>query len=90
MKTVQENPQLAKTSLEYALDLDSKSKSFRSQFHIPTIEQMGVGQSTNECVYLCGNSLGLQPKNTRKLLNEELDVWAARYCFDNQGCQWPL
>ncbi|KAJ3368156.1 hypothetical protein HDU91_000788 [Kappamyces sp. JEL0680] len=29
------------------------------------------------CVYLCGNSLGLQPKETRRLLNEELDVWAA-------------
>jgi kynureninase len=30
----------------------------------------------DECVYLCGNSLGLQPKGTRKLLNEELDVWS--------------
>lgn len=27
------------------------------------------------CVYLCGNSLGLQPVGTRQLLNEELDVW---------------
>ncbi|KAI3651341.1 hypothetical protein MP228_004822 [Amoeboaphelidium protococcarum] len=29
----------------------------------------------SECIYLCGNSLGLQPKQTRRLLNEELDVW---------------
>ena len=29
-----------------------------------------------EVVYLNGNSLGLLPKRTRKLINEELDVWA--------------
>jgi len=32
-----------------------------------------------DCVYLCGNSLGLQPRHTRQLLLEELDVWAERY-----------
>lgn len=33
--------------------------------------------TSNECcIYLCGNSLGLQPKSTRKLLTEELNVWA--------------
>ncbi|KAI9014852.1 pyridoxal phosphate-dependent transferase [Gaertneriomyces semiglobifer] len=31
----------------------------------------------SDCIYLCGNSLGLQPKKTRKLLEEELDVWAS-------------
>jgi kynureninase len=30
------------------------------------------------CVYLCGHSLGLQPKNTKKLIEEELQVWADR------------
>lgn len=30
------------------------------------------------CLYLCGNSLGLQPKGTRKLLEEELTTWARR------------
>ena len=28
-------------------------------------------------MYLCGNSLGLQPKETAKLVQEELQVWAA-------------
>ncbi|KAJ3108000.1 hypothetical protein HDU97_002580 [Phlyctochytrium planicorne] len=32
----------------------------------------------SDAVYMIGNSLGLQPKRTRKLLNEELDVWAER------------
>ena len=32
----------------------------------------------SDCVYMIGNSLGLQPVNTRKLLMEELDVWAQR------------
>ena len=36
-------------------------------------------ESDEEAVYLCGNSLGLMPKNTRKIINEELDVWASRF-----------
>jgi kynureninase len=79
MLTVQENPQLDKQSLEYAVDLDSKSISYRSEFCVPLIKQLGCASSSEEeAVYLCGNSLGLQPKQTRTLLNEELDVWAAR------------
>jgi hypothetical protein len=34
-----------------------------------------------QCVYMIGNSLGLQPKRTRTLLNQELDVWEKRYVF---------
>jgi kynureninase len=29
-----------------------------------------------DVVYLCGNSLGLQPKSTRQFLTEELDAWS--------------
>ncbi|CAE8611683.1 unnamed protein product [Polarella glacialis] len=29
-----------------------------------------------DCVYLVGNSLGLQPRRTRELISEELDNWA--------------
>lgn len=35
-----------------------------------------VLKSEHECVYLCGNSLGLEPKQTREMLMQELDVWA--------------
>ncbi len=43
---------------------------FREKFHIPKDKQ------GNELVYLCGNSLGLQPKNTQKYIQEELNDWA--------------
>ncbi|KAJ3213418.1 hypothetical protein HDU67_002893 [Dinochytrium kinnereticum] len=32
----------------------------------------------SECVYMIGNSLGLQPRRTREILNQELDVWAEK------------
>ena len=30
------------------------------------------------CTYMCGNSLGLLAKRSRKLVEEELEVWATR------------
>jgi kynureninase len=32
--------------------------------------------SDDECVYLCGNSLGLEPNCTTELINQELQVWS--------------
>lgn len=43
--------------------------SYRSRFHIP---QMPCGK---DCVYLCGHSLGLQPKSTRDYVEQELRDW---------------
>jgi kynureninase len=43
---------------------------FREQFHIPP------GPDARPCAYLCGNSLGLQPKAVRGLVEQELDDWA--------------
>lgn len=56
----------------YAQEQDSLDplKQYRSKFHIPTDE------SGNELVYLCGNSLGLQPKNTQHYIQDELNDWA--------------
>lgn len=31
-----------------------------------------------ECTYLCGNSLGLMPKRSRELINEELTTWGQK------------
>ena len=50
-------------------DADDELRSFRQQFYFPTIDG-------TEAIYLCGNSLGLQPKATRQIVNEELDAWA--------------
>tara|TARA_R110002074_G_scaffold394229_1_gene581458 strand:- start:404 stop:1666 length:1263 start_codon:yes stop_codon:yes gene_type:complete len=59
-------------SLDYAKQLDQEdSLSYlRKEFHIPTDKQ------GNEWLYFTGNSLGLQPKNTQKYIQQELDDWA--------------
>jgi kynureninase len=36
-------------------------------------------ERTSECVYLCGNSLGLEPKVTKDIMNKELDKWSKKY-----------
>lgn len=57
-------------SLSFAQKLDSQDtlKSFRDYFFIPQHQNKDV-------VYLCGNSLGLQPKNTLKAIEKELKKW---------------
>ena len=50
------------------LDARDPLASFRGRFHVPPY---GDG----ECVYLCGNSLGLQPKRAAQYLEEELEAW---------------
>ncbi len=44
-------------------------KSFRDRFHIPLTD---AGKPS---IYFCGNSLGLQPKNVRSHIEEELLAW---------------
>lgn len=43
---------------------------YRDKFHIPHI-------NGTESIYLCGNSLGLQPKKVKEYVSEELEDWAA-------------
>ena len=59
-------------TLEYAQSLDQKDplKVYRDKFHIP------IQKDGNPFIYLCGNSLGLQPKSTQKYVQQELDDWA--------------
>jgi kynureninase len=58
------------TSAEFAdrLDAEDSLADMRSHFHIPP-------HGNGETIYLCGNSLGLQPKETQRLLEEELEDW---------------
>lgn len=51
----------------------------RDRFHIPTFASMGIDpKNDDELTYLCGNSLGLMPKEIREAINRELDAWASR------------
>ncbi len=62
------------SSKEYASLLDSKDplKKYRDLFFYPTLE--GIKNT----IYLCGNSLGLQPKSVKNLLDKELELWSRR------------
>jgi kynureninase len=51
------------------MDRQDKLKQFRSLFNIPKLK----GKTT---IYFTGNSLGLQPKTTKKFIEEELNDWA--------------
>jgi kynureninase len=51
-----------------AQDLADPLNKFRNDFLIPK-------RDGEEVIYLCGNSLGLQPKDTKKYINEQLDNW---------------
>jgi kynureninase len=41
------------------------------------ISRLGLTED-EPCVYLCGNSLGLLPKQSASLVKEELHVWGSR------------
>jgi kynureninase len=57
---------------DYADQLDRTDSlaSFRDRFHIPK-------HANGDQIYLCGNSLGLQPKSVKAAIQQELDDWAA-------------
>ncbi len=59
-------------NLQYAEQQDKEDSlsHLRDQFHIPK------DKNGNDWLYFTGNSLGLQPKNTQKYIQQELDDWA--------------
>lgn len=59
-------------SLQFAKTLDKNDSlaAFRNEYYIPKYK----GKNS---IYLCGNSLGLQPKCTQKFIQQELDDWKA-------------
>ncbi len=53
-----------------AMDAQDPLASYRDQFNLPRDNQ------GNPLIYLCGNSLGLQPKKAQEYVQEELTKWA--------------
>ncbi|XP_047433128.1 kynureninase [Mugil cephalus] len=71
------------TSAEVAayFDKHDKLKHLREEFLLPKIadlppSDLSLVDGTKDCIYLVGNSCGLQPKMARKYVEEELDKWA--------------
>lgn len=58
-------------TLSFAQQMDAEDplKSFRQKFHLP------LQKNGEPFIYLCGNSLGLQPKSTRAAIEQELKDW---------------
>jgi kynureninase len=52
------------------MDADDPLAHFRDRFYIPKTKTGG------DFIYLCGHSLGLQPKTARAYIEEELQDWA--------------
>ena len=52
-----------------ALDAHDPLASFRNEFHLPK------HHDGSDAIYLCGNSLGLQPKGVRAAIEQELLDW---------------
>ncbi|CAE7523730.1 kynu [Symbiodinium natans] len=72
-------------AVEVADHLDKKLQDLascqRKAFLVPSNRGLSgtdpaLARPDEECVYLVGNSLGLQPARTRELVGEELDKWA--------------
>jgi kynureninase len=57
-------------TLTFALQLDEQDalKSFRDEFLIPK-------HNGHDAIYLCGNSLGLQPRSAKKYVQDQLNAW---------------
>jgi kynureninase len=57
---------------DFALQLDAQDplRQFREQFHLP------LGKDAKPVIYFAGNSLGLMPKSSRQIVEEELENWA--------------
>ncbi|NIK74637.1 kynureninase [Thermonema lapsum] len=57
-------------SLDFARQMDKQDPlyQFRNEFHIPR-------RNGQEVIYLCGNSLGLQPKRTAQTIDQEMERW---------------
>lgn len=68
-------PTTFRADAAFALSLDEADPlvRFRSEFLIPPSPAHGDGR---ESLYLCGNSLGLQPRAVRAAVEQELDDWA--------------
>lgn len=62
-------------SAEFAQQMDKEDPlaKFRSRFHIPKGEPHAP--TDEEATYMCGNSLGVLPKSTRAIIEEELKKW---------------
>lgn len=71
-----------------SLDKGDPLQHLRREFLVPTKADLkretlarSAGESLEEAIYLCGNSLGLQPCRTRELVDSFLSAWATKNVY---------
>ena len=69
--------EIATTEFAESLNQADELNDLRDEFLFPRTEETAkIRESGTRSVYLCGNSLGLQPRRTREYVTNELDRWA--------------
>ena len=69
-------------TLQFAQELDKKDALgfLKNEFHFPQHNGKNV-------IYFTGNSLGLQPKSTKKYVDEVMDDWANMAEIGRASCR---
>ncbi|KRZ74563.1 Kynureninase, partial [Trichinella papuae] len=80
------------TDAEFAKLLDSVDElsHLRKMFKYPKMSDLpkvdlNLVDAESDAIYLCGNSLGLQPNDVHEYISEELDKWAKMYARGVHG-----
>jgi kynureninase len=70
VSTLKKDPMNYQNTLEFAKEMDvlDPLKDFRSKFLVPKY-------NGKDAIYLCGNSLGLQPVSAQQNVNAIFDTW---------------
>jgi hypothetical protein len=74
-------------SSEFANQLDKQNiwPHLREKFHYPKLKDLSrvdldlVPNIDDDCIYLTGNSLGLQPKSAQEYVNRQFEKWAKMF-----------
>ncbi len=78
-------------SESFAVELDKRNfyPTNREKFYYPKLNELPkvdlslINDPSDECIYFCGNSLGLQPKEARINVEKEFEKWAKMYVSMN-------
>ncbi|KAK8195044.1 kynureninase 1 [Phyllosticta capitalensis] len=57
---------------------DTRTKRIADSSTVQTLSGQTKSRTGDECTYLCGNSLGLQPRRTRDYVERYLNTWAIK------------
>ena len=70
---------------DFAREMDAQDslRQFREKFHLP------LDKDGKPLIYFAGNSLGLMPKSSRRIVEEELDNWAKLAADAHHGAGTP-